>query len=68
MIARIRDLRSRVPFQPFVVHANGDRRYRVPKAAHVHVNPRGTLVNIWFENDGGAFLSEAHITGVEVES
>ena len=65
MIQKIRELLEQTPFRPFIVHTSGGRDYRVETIDHAQISPRGTQVNIWFDDDGSVTLASFHITGVE---
>ena len=66
-MALIRQLLQASPFIPFQIHTSGGRQYRVATADHAALNPRGTQVMLWFDDDGGIALSGLHITAVEQE-
>jgi hypothetical protein len=68
MIALIREMLHAQPFVPFFVLTSGGKRYRVATADHAGISPRGSQVNIWFDDEGGITLSGLHIVGVERES
>lgn len=65
MIQKIRDLLNKAPFTPFVIHTSGGREYRVETVDHAQISPKGSQVNIWFDNEGGVTLAALHITAVE---
>ena len=69
MIARIRELLTRTPFRPFIIHTRDGRDYRIPTVDHANISPKGFQVNVWFDDseDGGVTLAALHITGVELE-
>jgi hypothetical protein len=68
MIGIIQELLRARPFVPFYVLTNGGNRYRVESADHADINPRGTQIVIWFDNESGVTLAGLHIVGVEKEA
>lgn len=68
MVADILHLVESRPFVPFVIVTSSGRRYKVPTADHVGLNPQRTRVIVYFDDDGHVPISPLHITAVEVES
>ena len=67
MVADIRNLLQAGPFEPFVIITSGGNRYRVPSADHATINPQGSRVVVWFDDDSGVIVSGFHIASVEKE-
>jgi len=68
MIADIRQLLQAGPFEPFFIITSSGNRYRVASADHADINPRGSRVVVWFEDDSSVTLSGLHITALEKEA
>lgn len=68
MVDPIRPLLEARPFVPFYVLTSGGNRYRVMSADHADINPRGTQVVIWFDDDSSIIVSAFHIVAVEREA
>lgn len=67
MIAEVRHLLESGPFEPFVIVTTGGSRYRVPSADHATINPQGSRVVVWFDDESGVIISGLHIASVEKE-
>ena len=47
---------------------SGGNRYRVANADHADLNPKGSQMVIWVDDDSSVTLSALHIVGVEKEA
>jgi hypothetical protein len=68
MIADIQLLLSLKPFRPFVIVTRNGQRHRVSSPEHAGINPRGSRVHVWFDDDTGVTISELQIVALEKES
>ena len=68
MIGDIRQFLHTGPFEPFVIVTSSGNRYRVPSADHATINPQGSRVVIWFDDESGVIISGWHIAAVEKEA
>ena len=68
MIGDIRQFLHTGPFEPFVIVTSSGNRYRVPSADHATINPQGSRVVIWFDDESGVIISGLHIAAVEREA
>jgi hypothetical protein len=68
MIATIRELLRARPFVPFYVLTSGGNRYRVGSPDHADINPKGSQVVIWFDDESSITLAGLHIVGLEKEA
>ena len=68
MIADIRRFLESGPFEPFVIVTSSGNRYRVASADHANINPQGTRLTVWFDDDSGVIVSGLHIAAVEKEA
>jgi hypothetical protein len=66
-IADIQRLLGQRPFVPFLVVTRSGQSYRVASAEHAGINPRGSRVHVWFDDDTGATIAEFNIVAVERE-
>ncbi len=64
MIPRIRELLNAMPFEPFTVRTSDRREYVVPTADHAAVNPKGTYVIVFSDNDSHSDISGLHVAAV----
>ena len=67
MIADIRQFLQSRPFEPFVIVTSSGNRYRIPRADHATINPQGSRVVVWFDDESGVIISGLHIAAVERE-
>jgi hypothetical protein len=65
MIQKIRELLGAAPFVPFAILTSGGKRYRVETADHAGINPQGSMVFIWFDDEGSLTISGLHIAAIE---
>ncbi|MGO8675469.1 MAG: hypothetical protein ACLQVX_06325 [Limisphaerales bacterium] len=68
MIADVRQFPLSGPFEPFVIVTSSGNRYRIPSAAHATINPQGSRVVVWFDDQSGVIISGLHIAAVEREA
>ncbi|EDY19177.1 hypothetical protein CfE428DRAFT_3354 [Chthoniobacter flavus Ellin428] len=64
-IAEIQLLLACQPFQPFVIVTRSGLKYRVASPEHAGINPRGSRLHVWFDDDTGVTISEANIMALE---
>jgi len=67
MVASIRRLLSARPFRPFSVVTSSGDHYRVLSPDHADVNPKGTQVLVWFDDESGVVVAGIHIAALETE-
>lgn len=65
MIADLRQLLQAGPFEPFAIVTSSGNRYPIASADHAGVNPQGSRVVIWFDDDSSVTLSGLHIVAIE---
>lgn len=65
MIADIRQFLEAGPFEPFFIVTSSGNRYRVATADHASINPQGSRVVVWFDNESSVTVSGLHIAAVE---
>lgn len=58
-------LRAR-PFRPFVVVTTAGLQYRVESPDHAHLNPLGTRVTIYLDDDSQITIAGLHIASLEL--
>lgn len=68
MIADVRQSLQSGLFEPFVIVTNSGNRYRIPSADHATINPQGSRVAVWFDDQSGVIISGLHIAAVEREA
>jgi hypothetical protein len=68
VIAEVRHFLESGRFEPFVIVSSSGSRYRIPSADHATINPQGSRVVVWFEDDSGVIISGLHIASVEKEA
>jgi hypothetical protein len=68
MIGDIRQFLPGGPFEPFVIVTSSGNRYRVPSVDHATINPQGSRVVIWFDDESGVIVSGLDIAAVEKEA
>ena len=64
MIPRIKELLHSTPFAPFTVRTSDGREYTVPTADHAAVNPKGTYVVLFSDDDSHADVAGLHVAAV----
>lgn len=65
MIGDIRQHLEAAPFEPFTIVTTSGRRYSVATADHIGVNPLGSRVVVWFDDDSSVTISGLHIAAIE---
>jgi hypothetical protein len=65
MIGDIRRHLEAAPFEPFTIVTSRGRRYSVPSADHAGLNPRGTRVVVWFDDDASVTIAGLHVAAIE---
>ena len=65
MIGDIRQHLEASPFQAFTIVTSSGRRYPVPSADHAGLNPQGTRVVVWFDDDSSVTISGLHVVAIE---
>lgn len=65
MIGDIRQQLEVAPFEPFTIVTTSGVRYPVPSADHAGLNPRGSRVIVWFDDDSSVTISGLHIAALE---
>ncbi len=68
MIADIRQVLQAVPFEPFTIVTSSRKRYRVATADRADINPQGSRVVVWFDDDSSVTISGLHISSLEKEA
>jgi hypothetical protein len=53
------------PFEAFTIVTSSGRRYPVPSADHAGLNPQGTRVVVWFDDDASVTVAGLHIASIE---
>ena len=65
MIGDIRQHLEAAPFEPFTIVTSSGTRYSVPSADHAGLNPRGTRVVMWFDDDASVTIAGLHVAAIE---
>ena len=65
MMGDIREQLQVAPFEPFTIVTTSGDRYPVPSADHAGLNPRGSRVIVWFDDDSSVTISGLHIAAIE---
>ncbi len=68
MIADVRQHLQAGPFVPFYIVTSSGHRYRIASADHAGIDPRGSRVVIWFDDEGSWTVSGLHIVAIEKEA
>jgi hypothetical protein len=68
MIADIQLLLTLCPFVPFVIVTRNGQRYCVSSPDHAGINPRGSRVHVWFDDDTGVTIAEMQIVALEKQA
>jgi hypothetical protein len=68
IIGDIQLLLSLHPFVPFVIVTRNGQRHRVASADHAGINPRGSRVHVWFDDDSGVTIAEIQIVALEKQT
>ncbi|HEX8076166.1 MAG TPA: hypothetical protein VF511_00015 [Chthoniobacterales bacterium] len=64
MIPRIRELLHATPFRPFTIRTSDGREYLVPTADHAAINPKGSRVIVFGDDDTQAEVSALHLATI----
>ena len=64
MIPRIRELLHATPFLPFTIRTSGGREYIVPTPDHAAINPKGSRVIVFADDDSQAEVSALHLATI----
>ncbi|MFN2623902.1 MAG: hypothetical protein ABR611_13775 [Chthoniobacterales bacterium] len=64
MIPRIRELLHATPFTPFSIRTSDGREYIVPTPDHAAINPKGSRVIIFADDDSQAELAALQVATV----
>ena len=64
MIPRIRELLHAARFRPFTIRTSDGHEYRVPTADHAAVNPKGSLVIVFTDDDRQIEVGALHVAAV----
>jgi hypothetical protein len=64
MIPRIRELLHSTPFVPFTIRTSDGREYIVPTADHAAINPMGSRVIVFADDDSQAEVAALHVATV----
>jgi hypothetical protein len=65
MIGDIRQHLQAAPFEPFTIVTSSGRRCPVPTADHVGLNPGGSRVVVWFDDDSSVTVAGLHVVALE---
>ena len=65
MIGDIRQHLEAAPFEPFTIVTTSGMRYPVATADHGGLNPQGSRVVVWFNDDSSLTISGLHIAAIE---
>ena len=65
MIGDVRRHLEVAPFEPFTIVTTSGARYPVATADHVGLNPRGSRVVVWFDDDSSVTISGLHIAAIK---
>ena len=68
MITDVRQHLHASPFEPFLIVTSSGHRYRIATSDHAGINPQGSRVVVWFDDDSGVTLSGLHIAAIEKEA
>ncbi len=68
MIADIRQLLQAGPFEPFFIVTSSGSRYRVAGADYAGINPQGSRVVVWFDDESSVTVLGLHIAAVEKDA
>lgn len=67
-IADIQLLLGCKPFLPFVIVTRSGQKYRIASPDHAGINPRGSRLHVWFDDDTGVTIAEANIVALEKDA
>jgi hypothetical protein len=64
MIPRIKELLHSTPFVAFTIRTSDGREYVVPTPDHAAVNPKGTYLVVFSDDDSHADVAGLHVAAV----
>ena len=64
MIPRIRELLHSTPFVPFTIRTSDGREYIVPTPDHAAINPKGSRVFVFGDDESTAEVAALHVATV----
>jgi len=64
MIPRIRELLHSTPFIPFTIRTSDGREYIIPTADHAAINPKGSRVIVFGDDESQAEVAALHVATV----
>lgn len=64
MIPRIKELLHTTPFSPFTVRTSDGCEYTVPTPDHAVVNPKGTYVVVFSDEDSHVDVAGLHVAAI----
>lgn len=64
MIRDVRRLLEATPFLPFMITTTGGSEYEVATADHASINPSGTRLVIWFDDESSVTVAGIHIASI----
>jgi hypothetical protein len=64
MIPRIRELLRSTPFVPFTIRTSDGRKYTVHTPNHAAINPKGSRVIVFADDDSQAEVAALHVATV----
>lgn len=65
VIADIRQLLEAQPFEPFSILTSSGKQFRVPTSDHGSINPQGTRVIIFWDDESHVTISPLHIVTIK---
>ena len=68
MIPEVRQHLQAGPFEPFVIITSSGHRYRIASADHASINPQGSRVVVWFDDDSSVTISGLQIVAIKKEA
>lgn len=67
-MADIRQLLESKPFEPFSIVTSSGKHYRVATADHASINPAGSRVIVYFDDDSHVSITPLHIAAIEQDT
>jgi hypothetical protein len=68
VIANIRQFLQTGPFSPFFIVTSSGNRYRIATADHASINPWGSQVVVWFDDESSVIVPGLHVAALEKEA
>ncbi len=53
------------PFETFSIVTSSGHRYGIASPEHAGINPRGSRVVVWFDDESSVTISAIHIVAIE---